>query len=305
MKRAALVLVAFLSVAAVIGFVVTRPREAADLGAGRASSPAGTTEATSPESEALVALGGAVPGPASDVAVSDNPSLPPLGQAVVKTAEISVVVPKGDFGDAFDTASLVAGRYGGYVESSSMSGTTARSGDLVVRVPSARFDDAMVDLRALGTVEHQAISGRVVTQDFIDLEARLRTWQAQEAVLIDLMSEASSVDATLRIQRELQDVQFRIEQIEGQLRVLEDQTALATIRVSLRESGAPIPLSHEAGTRPSLAEAWNKAVDGVLGVAYVTIVGLGYLVPITVLALMLWLAYRRVARRQETRPTTA
>ena len=59
------------------------------------------------------------------------------------------------------------------------------------------------------------------------------------------------------------------------------------------------------GTRPSLAEAWNKAVDGVLGVAYVTIVGLGYLVPITVLALVAWLAYRRVARREETRPTTA
>ena len=106
----------------------------------------------------------------------------------------------------------------------------------MVRVPSSHFDDAMADLRELGTVEHQAISGQVVTQDFIDLEARLRTWQAQEAVLIDLMEQASSVDATLRIQRELQDVQFRIEQIKGQLRVLEDQTALATIRVSLRES---------------------------------------------------------------------
>jgi hypothetical protein len=224
----------------------------------------------------------------------------------VKTADISLVVRKGGFGDAFDTASMVAGRYGGYVESSSMSGTQAKSGDLVVRIPSAHFDDAMADLRALGTVEHQTIAGQVVTQDFIDLEARLRTWEAQEAVLIDLMDQATSIDATLRIQRELQDVQFRIEQIKGQLRVLEDQTALATVRVSLRESGAPTTvLDQRAGTRPSLAEAWNKAVDGVLGVAYVTIVGLGYLVPITLLALMAWVAYRRVTRREEARPTAA
>jgi len=308
MKKAALALVAFLSVAAVIGFAVTRPRGTADLsaasGAARLSE---ATKASSLEEQALVAsgVGGAVPAPATDASVSEIPGLPPLGQAVVKTAEISVVVPKGDFGDAFDTASLVAGRYGGYVESSSMSGTKAKSGDLVVRVPSSRFDDAIADLRELGAVEQQSISGQVVTQDFIDLEARLRTWQTQEAVLIDLMQQASSVEATLRIQRELQDVQFRIEQIEGQLRVLEDQTALATIRVSLRESGAPIALAQEVSTRPSLVEAWNKAVDGVLGVAYVTIVGLGYLVPVTVLALMAWLAYRRVLRREGARPTTA
>jgi hypothetical protein len=64
-------------------------------------------------------------------------------------------------------------------------------------------------------------------------------------------------------------------------------------------------LDQQAGARPSLAEAWTKAVDGVLGVAYVTIVGLGYLVPITLLALMAWVAYRKVTRHEEARPTAA
>jgi hypothetical protein len=310
MKKAALMLVAFLSLAAVIGFVVTRPRGAAELSVGGGSATAPAADATtvpSLQDQALVAVGAesAAPAVMTNAVVSEIPGLPPLGQAVVKTADISVVVRKGGFGDAFDTASMVAGRYGGYVESSSMSGTQAKSGDLIVRVPSAHFDDAMADLRDLGTVEHQAISGQVVTQNFIDLEARLRTWEAQEAVLIGLMDQATSLDATLRIQRELQDVQFRIEQIKGQLRVLEDQTALATIRVSLRESGAPTVLDQQAGARPSLAEAWSKAVDGVLGVAYVTIVGLGYVVPITLLALMAWVAYRKVTRSEEARPTAA
>jgi hypothetical protein len=137
-----------------------------------------------------------------------------------------------------------------------------------------------------------------VTQDFVDLEARLRTWEMQESVLLGLMDQATSIDATLRIQRELQDVQFRIEQIKGELRVLEDRTSLSTIHLSMVETGVPLVTADaKDSTRPSLAEAWGKALDGLLGVAYATIVGLGYLVPLTALGLIVWFGYRRVSRR--------
>ncbi len=300
-RKVALTLVAFLSIAAAIGFVVTRTggddagepivdaqREPAPQAGGE-----GSTEAGGSDAEALLA-----PEAAVDQTVSELPGLPPLGQAVVKTADLTVEVAKGTFADAFDTAALVAGRFGGYVEASSMAGAKSTTGTLTLRVPSARFDEAMSELRALGTVKQEAVSGQVVTQEFIDLEARLRTWQAQEAVLLDLMEEATTIDATLRIQRELQDVQFRIEQIKGQLRVLEDLTELATIHISMREPGAPIVTQGKpADTRPSLSEAWERAVDGVMAVAYVTIVGLGYLVPLTLLGLVAWGVTRRVARR--------
>jgi hypothetical protein len=65
------------------------------------------------------------------------------------------------------------------------------------------------------------------------------------------------------------------------------------------ETGAPIVVQPNPDSRPSLAEAWQEALDGILGVAYVTIVGLGYLVPITALALLVWFAFRRLTRRTE------
>lgn len=314
-KKAGLVFVAFLAVAAMIGFAVT-----GSLGGSSADSGGGPTAARAPTAD--VALGpveeGGADGEAtyaadtdatlssSGAAVSELPGLPTLGQAVVKTADISVEVRKGTFAQAFDEASLVAGTYGGYVESSSMAGAEARSGSLVVRVPSDRFDEAMSDLRALGTVTGESISGQVVTQDFIDLEARLRTWETQEAVLLGLMADANTIDTTLRIQRELQDVQFRIEQIKGELRVLEDRTALASIRMSMVETGVPIALEQRpTDSRPSLAEAWEKALDGFLGVAYATVVGLGYLIPITALALVAWFAFRRVSRRVQAQAPSA
>jgi Domain of unknown function (DUF4349) len=300
LKKAALVLVVFLSVAALLGFLVSRP-----FGGTSDDSAAGGAE-RAPSAEG-VGGGGEVAGAADAVvadtlgapgtAVSELPGLPSIGQPLVKDAEISVEVRKGTFAQAFDDASLVAGRYGGHVESSSMAGAEARSGDLLVRVPSERFEEAMSDLRALGTVTAESISGQVVTQEFVDLEARLRTWESQEAVLLDLMGEATSVEATLRIQRELQDVQFRIEQIRGQLRVLEDRTALASIHLSMVEVGAPVVPHQRPSARPSLGEAWGKAVDGFLSVAYATVVGLGYLVPIAALGLAAWFGYRRVSRR--------
>ena len=308
-KKAGLMLIAFLSVAAVLGFVVSAP-----FGSSNDSESGGGDAMRAPTSDLGVieteAAGGDTAGASSyaadeaaplevpGTAVGELPGLPPLGQAVVKTADISVEVRKGTFAQAFDEASLVAGTYGGYVESSSVSGAEARSGSLLVRVPAARFDEAMSDLRALGTVTGESISGQVVTQDFIDLEARLLTWETQESVLLGLMEQANSIDSMLRIQRELQDVQFRIEQIKGELRVLEDRTSLSTIRLSMVETGTPIAIRNDANaTRPSLAEAWGKALDGLLGVAYATIVGLGYLVPLTALGLIALFGYRRVSRR--------
>ena len=305
-KKAALTLVAFLSVAAVLGFLVSRPCGGADEG----GDAGGFARAPSEEAAGGGALTGAANGAIAETlgapgtALSELPGLPSIGEAVVKEAEISVEVRRGTFAQAFDDASLVAGRYGGHVESSSMAGARARSGSLVVRVPSDRFDAVMSDFRALGTVTGESISGRVVTQEFVDLEARLRTWESQEGVLLDLMEEATSVEATLRIQRELQDVQFRIEQIEGQLRVLEDRTALATIHLSMVETGAPVLPQQPGDTRPSLAEAWERAIDGFLGVAYATVLGLGYLVPLSALGLAVWFAFRRIQRRLQPEPPT-
>jgi hypothetical protein len=117
------------------------------------------------------------------------------------------------------------------------------------------------------------------------------------------MGQATTIDATIRVQRELQDVQFRIEQIQGQLRLLEDRTALATIRVSLREAGAPIA-TEDDDPRPSLAEAWREAVDGFLGVCFAVVVGLGYLLPITAVAALVWLGYRRLSAPRAATPSS-
>lgn len=212
---------------------------------------------------------------------------------IVRTAELSLVVENGSFKEAFADAVSVAERYGGYVENSNASG---RAGSVRLRVPAGRFDAAIRDLRGLAIrVTGEQITGKEVTGQFVDLNARLDILRARRAVLFELMKDATTIDQTLRMQRELEDVQLSIEQIQGELKVLKNQVSKATIVVSMREQDAPEPVRGEI-EKPSLFAAWDRAVAGFLGVLAAVVVGLGYLVPIAVIVAGLWLAYRRLRR---------
>lgn len=246
------------------------------------------------------AAGGVGGGDLTSVSGSFSPTAGSVGPKVIKTADLTVEVKAGTFSTAFSDAGFVAQKYGGYVVASSTSGDKAKSGNLMIRVPSKNFGYAMKDLEGLGVTKSESMNGQEVTSQFVDLNARLKTWQSQEAVLLRLMDNANTISDTMTVQRELQQVQYQIEQIKGQLRVLRDQTSFASIAVTIREPGVVTtpPKSHQ----PSLSEAWDKAMAGVMGIAFVVVVGLGYVVPLGLMALIGWAVVRRARR---PRPTVA
>ncbi len=305
MPRIATIAVGLLALAGAVGFFATRPiGGGGGLATGGAPPPAAeAVRGVAAADQVVAGVPATVEEAAGGGALGAFGEVPMVGPHVVKTASLDLLVGKDGFEEAFERAQLVAGEYGGFVVSSSSHGTRVRSGSLVLRVPNASFERALADLRDLGRVEGESVSGEDVSAQFVDLEARLRTWEAQESVLLRLMERATSVEDTLRVQRELQDVQLRIEQIRGQLRVLRDRTELATITVSIREPGAVIRQQIAARERrPDLGEAWARAVDGFLGVVFVVVVGLGYLLPIAALGAAAWFALRG---RIRARPTAA
>ena len=217
--------------------------------------------------------------------------LPPLTPTVIKTADLEVQVARDGFGGAMEEATVVAGRYGGFVVSSSIRGQDVRTGSLVVRVPAENFDPALGDLRGLGTVRRQSIRGEDVGQEFVDLEARLRNLRAQETVLLRLMDRAATISDTIRVQNVLQGVQLDVERIEGRLRFLEDQTSLSTIAVSLVQEGAVVP-----EPTSMFGKAWQAAVQGFMSMIAAIVVAAGYLAPIALLAAIGLVVVRRILR---------
>ena len=249
------------------------------MSAGATGSSGGSDETLLADTDGAVTSGGTAA------------RLPRVGPSVIKTATVDIGVPDDDVDDAINEAISVAGRYGGFVLSSQL-GRRDSGGTLTMRVPAVRFEAALTDLEGLGKVRRESISGEDVGQEFVDLEARLRNWQAQEAVLLKLMDRAQSVTDTIRVQNELSRVQMEVEQLRGRLTFLRDQTSLGTITATFGPLSAPAP---DAPSR--FAQAWSRAVELMQSFVAGMIVTLGVIVPLTVIALILYLLFRGLRPR--------
>lgn len=217
--------------------------------------------------------------------------LPNVGPSIIKTASVNIGVANDEIDDSINEAIAVAGRYGGFVLSSQL-GRRDAGGTLTMRIPAARFEAALSDLEALGKVRREDISGEDVGQEFVDLQARLRNWESQEAVLLKLMERAESVIDTIRVQNELSRVQLEVEQLRGRLTFLRDQTSLGTITATFGPLSPPKP---DAPSR--FAQAWSRAVDLMQSFVAGMIVTLGVIVPLTAIALIVYLLFRGLRPR--------
>ena len=214
--------------------------------------------------------------PAQD-ALGSSSRLPAIGPNVIKTADVSVRLEPDGLTEAMRRTVSIAEASGGFVVTTSVEGERRGLASVTVRVPADGFGRTLAQLEELGDVQQEHVSGRDVTQEFVDLQARLRNFAAQEAVLLRLMDRSVSVADTIRVQSHLQGVQLEIERLRGRIRYLEDQTDMSTITVNFAEAGAPAPWT---GT---IEKAWERAVDAAFAVVSAVIVGAGLLIPIALM----------------------
>ncbi|MCA1834162.1 MAG: DUF4349 domain-containing protein [Actinomycetota bacterium] len=257
-------------------------------GSAEASYDSSTVDAVgAPEYSALTARTSG--GGSSDTA-------PGLGDRIIRSADLSVKIKKGAFDDAWASAARIANRLGGYVVSSGRGSQPTpvvqdakaepESGDLTVRVPTSRFEQALIEMRALGTVTSDQLSSQDVTEEFVDLQSRLRNQKSQQAVLIRLMAQAKNVQETLAVQQQLSQVEDEIERITGRLNALKTLTDLSTISLHLFEPGAVgAPVPPDEG--PSFSKAWHTSLDGLIRIGTLGLIGSMWLAPFALLAVAL------------------
>ena len=131
--------------------------------------------------------------------------------------------------------------------------------NLVVRVPAAQFNQVMEEIRAAATrVIQEKITGQDVTEEFIDLEARIKNQKALEGQFLEIMKRAGKVEDALEVQRQLADVRTEIEKLEGRKRFLENQASLSTINITLQ---SPTQIVNAAGFWYSIRSAFSDGVD--------------------------------------------
>jgi len=144
--------------------------------------------------------------------------------------------------NAVSEAIAFAERQGGFVEKKSDRGDESAS--LTVRVPAKSFKAALSSLETLGTVTYRNVEGEDVTEQFIDVEARLKNKIVLRDRLKQLLEKATDVKDILAIETELNRVQADIDSMEGRIKSLKGQVEYATVTLSLERKPILGPLGY-------------------------------------------------------------
>ena len=187
---------------------------------------------------------------------------------IIRNAEITMEVPSTT--DTQHRVASIADANGGFVVTSESkqresADPAQRTLDikLVVRVPSTRFGATFDDIKKLASnTPQENVSAQDVTEEFIDLEARIKTQKALEVQFLEIMRQAYKVADALEVQSQIAEVRTEIEKLEGRKRFLENRASLSTIVVNIQ---APKPVI--AVTVPGFGQSVREAVSDSIGMA--------------------------------------
>jgi hypothetical protein len=234
---------------------------------------------------------------------SQSPSADPWSHAgpfdftsrlIVRTGQASIEV------DSLETAMAelrrVAQRVGGFVADASVQSgrNQLRTATLQLKVPASRFDDLTQGLEPLGKLQFVNVSAEDVSEEFVDLTARVANGHRLEDRLVELLrTRTGKLQDVLSVERELARVREEIERMEGRMRFLKNSAQLSTLSVNLYEP-APLVASHPG--RSVIGEAFKTAWRNFVGVLAGAIASLGFVVPVVILgwgALIVGKRYKR------------
>ena len=283
------------------------------------SSAAGTTEAVSREklssaqqdslttTAAETSAAGTAQAEAGAAQDQTGSNLPVIQPKIIKSAAVSIEVAKGTFEESMAKVTKTAEALGGYVsttESYSDEGGNLTSGRVIIRVPGEKFNTAIDDIKKAGELKSISITGQDVTQEYVDLESRLKNFEAQEKILLGLMDKSSNVTDSIEVQKELSNVQGEMEVIKGRMNYLDNLVGFSTLDVSIAEPAVVSPV--EAG---GFVNAVKRGVEGAVkvlnGLAFFLIAISPILVLAAIVLLIIWLSIRSRNKKRAQRKTAS
>lgn len=267
------------------------------------------------------ALGGAAPEFAAEQMAADSNMPAPMeggktvysgapvsqDRLVIRNANLTLVVT--DPTASVQSITRMAEEMGGFVVSSYLYETalgvgdlTATQGTITVRVPAERLDEALRAIKAdVIEVRSENISGEDVTQQYVDLQSRLRNLEAAEEQLQEIMGSATSTEDVMMVFNQLVQVRGEIESVKGQMQYFEQSARLSAITLELIADAAAQPLQiagwHPEGTAKAAVEALIRALQfladaGIWAVICIVPIGL-------ILGLPAYFVIRAIRRRRK------
>ena len=190
-----------------------------------------------------------------------EPTIP--SRMIIKTSWLNLVV-KDVLGTIKKISKFVEEKGGWTVSSRVSEYEKVPSGSITVRVPAENFDEAMDYFKSLAVrVSNESTQAQDITEEYVDLQSRLRNLEAAEKQLLEIMSRAGKMSEVLEVHRELTNVRQQIEQTKGRMQYLEQSVKMSSITVNLALSEELLPVPPAEKWRPKyiFLQTWKNVLN--------------------------------------------
>jgi hypothetical protein len=225
-----------------------------------------------------------------------------LSRKIIYNAAINLIV--SDFTKAEEALKQLIVAHKGYVVTSDVSGTPGapRSGHWQARVPAAQADDFRKAVIKLGELETTTTDSQDVTEEFYDLDARIRNMKKEEERLLGHLEKSTGkLDDILKVEHELTRVRGGIERHQGRQSLIAKLTAMTTVTITFRERSSYVP-PEAASFGSTIARTFGSSRDALAGFGkglLLVVVALApWLIPLGLIGVPGWVIVRRRLRTQ-------
>ncbi len=167
----------------------------------------------------------------------------------------------------FETASVdktekeikkMVAEFGGYVGSEFTNNYEGRiEHTITVRVPEDKFNKLIERVSSLAEkIESKNINSMDVTEEYIDIEARIKTKKELESRYKEILKKATRVDEILNIEREMGNLRAEIESLEGRMNYLKNRVSLSTLTITFYEK-VSAPFGFFTKVKQALHNGWQ------------------------------------------------
>ncbi|HEY2171514.1 MAG TPA: DUF4349 domain-containing protein [Candidatus Angelobacter sp.] len=197
----------------------------------------------------------------------DLPTVPMIARVA------GVVLVTKEFDKSRAELEEILKRHNGYMGELKVSAPAeaGRSLTATLRIPAQQLDAAMAELKKLGRVEDESQGGEEVTQQYVDLQARLANGIHTEQRLTEILrSRTGKLQDVLKVELEIDRVRGEIEQLQAEKKELSKRVAFATLNTTVKEEYfaklQSTPPSTGSRFRNAAVDGYNTVVEGLIDV---------------------------------------
>jgi len=193
----------------------------------------------------------------------------PTGPMVIRTGELTLITT--DFSQARSRLDEILRHHAGYLGNLSVSGSaeSGRTLTATLRVPADQLDSAISELKKLGRVESESQAGEEVSQQYVDLQARIANARNAEQRLTDILQHRTgALSDVLEVEQTIEGVRENIERMEAEKKSMEKQAAFATLNMRVTEDYKQqvhvVPESTSMRIRNAAVDGYETMVAGLI-----------------------------------------